>query len=83
MLEMGFEEAIKHSQPQNLPGRTYKFQPPCCAMKYAKGAMRCTQPEDWIDKIDTALPYGNPVDGGPWIRVGEEDTGTYVGGTQF
>jgi hypothetical protein len=80
MLENGFEWTIKHGKPRNPPGKTYKFQPPCCKLaKDSAGYVQCAH--KWEPSLD--MPKGDPVAGGPVWRGKGEDPGKFVGGTEF
>lgn len=77
MWEGGFEEALTHGFPHNPDPWRYKFTPPCCKIKHTD-TYRCAH--KW--EPDTAIPFGDPIGGGPWTHQ-RPDLGTYQGGTVF
>ncbi|PNW74251.1 hypothetical protein CHLRE_13g591250v5 [Chlamydomonas reinhardtii] len=75
--EHGFEYALTEGYPRNPNPWRYKFTPPCCKVKHTD-TYRCAH--DWSP--DTAIPFGDPITGGPW-KHDRKDPGTYEGGTVF
>ncbi len=77
MHEHGFEYALTEGWPRNPNPWRYKFTPPCCKIKHTD-TYRCAH--EW--KPNTAIPFGDPITGGPW-RHERKDPGTYEGGSVF
>ncbi len=78
MHEHGFEHALTHGFPRNPNAWRYKFPEPCCEIVHPD-YYRCKN-KDW--KPDTALPFGDPIGGGPWNKAWK-DVGSYEGGSVF
>ena len=77
----GYEWTLMHGAPRNPPGKSYKFLPPCCSVKWTAGKWVCAVP-GWAASLNTSLPYGDPYYGLAWKKAGP-DPGSYVGGTEW
>ncbi|KAG2488705.1 hypothetical protein HYH03_012705 [Edaphochlamys debaryana] len=76
LLEHGLEWTLLHGRPANPPGRNYRLQPPCCAVRPTGGiGYTCAHP--WARTWD--VPYGDPHRGWDWTGP-EPDPGSYEGG---
>ncbi|KAJ9513587.1 hypothetical protein QJQ45_006097 [Haematococcus lacustris] len=75
LLAHGFEWTLKRGHPVNKPGRTYRWQAPCCSVHKTERGIQCRHP--W--NLSADMPLGDPVRGGPWAQK-RPDPGTYDGG---
>ena len=77
MLHKGFEWALQHGEPLNLPPLRYKWHQPCCELQLSGERLTCAHP--W--NVTAEFPRGD-VRGGPW-KGPHPDPGTFEGGSQW
>jgi len=75
MLSRGFEWTLKRGKPKNRSPLRFKWQQPCCKLRYnKKTGLECAHA--W--NVTAEFPLGDPLRGGPWTWP-YKDPGKYNG----